>query len=108
VGPAVKNCVNWLLDSHLLELQKITPRVIDLRLENVKWYHFINFASNVIVLCYSLIIMGKTKGEPLFLLLASGIAPPNGPHQMEPNNMYDLFLFPLKIVYIKKIDQKNV
>jgi hypothetical protein len=51
----VKNRVNSRLDGHLLELQKITPRVVDLRSENVKWYHFVNFASNMIVLCYSLV-----------------------------------------------------
>jgi hypothetical protein len=28
--------------------------VVDLRSENVKWYYFVNFASNVVVLCYSL------------------------------------------------------
>jgi hypothetical protein len=54
VGPVVRNCVNSLLDSHLLELQKLTPEMVDLRSKNVKWYHFINFASNVVVLCYSL------------------------------------------------------
>jgi hypothetical protein len=38
----------------LLELQKITPGVVDLRSENVKWYHFVNFATKVVVLRYSL------------------------------------------------------
>jgi hypothetical protein len=57
----VRNCVNSLLDYHLRELQKITPGVVDLRSENVKWYHFVNFASNVVVLCYSLV--QKTENE---------------------------------------------
>jgi hypothetical protein len=38
----VKNRVNSLLIGHLRELQKITPGVVDLRFENVKWYHFRN------------------------------------------------------------------
>jgi hypothetical protein len=57
VGPAVRNRVNLLLDGHLLELQKITPGVVDLRSENVKWYHFVNFATKVVVLCYSLLVL---------------------------------------------------
>jgi hypothetical protein len=54
---AVRNRVNLCLDRHLLELQKITPGVVDLRSENVKWYHFVNFATKVVVLCYSLLIL---------------------------------------------------
>jgi hypothetical protein len=50
----VRNRVNLLLDGHLLKLQKITPGVVDLRSKNVKWYHFVNFATKVVVLCYSL------------------------------------------------------
>jgi hypothetical protein len=53
----VSNHVNLLLDGHLLELQKITPEVVDLRSENVKWYHFVNFATKVVVLCYSLFVV---------------------------------------------------
>jgi hypothetical protein len=50
----VRNRVNWCLDRHLLELQKITPEMIDLRSKNVKWYNFVNLASKVVVLGYSL------------------------------------------------------
>jgi hypothetical protein len=63
VGPAVRNYVNSLLDSHLLELQKITSGVVDLRSKNVKWYHFVNFVSNVIVLRYSLMRSMSLIGE---------------------------------------------
>jgi hypothetical protein len=54
-APHVRNRVNLCLDRHLLELQKITPGVVDLRSENVKWYHFVNFVTKVVVLCYSLL-----------------------------------------------------
>jgi hypothetical protein len=57
-GPDIsENCVNSCLDRHLCELQKITPGVVDLRFENVKWYHFVNFAIKVVVLCYSLAVI---------------------------------------------------
>jgi hypothetical protein len=50
----VRNRVNSLSNGHLRELQKITPGVVDLHSENVKWYHFVHFATKVVVLCYSL------------------------------------------------------
>jgi hypothetical protein len=41
----VRNRDNLCLDRRLLELQKITLGVVDLRSENVKWYHFSGEAS---------------------------------------------------------------
>jgi hypothetical protein len=50
----VRNRVSSCLSCHVLELQKIIPGMVDLRFENVKWYHFVHFATKVVVLCYSL------------------------------------------------------
>jgi hypothetical protein len=50
----VRNRVILCISCHLFKLQKITPKVVDLRSKNVKWYHFIYFITKVVVLCYSL------------------------------------------------------
>jgi hypothetical protein len=62
----VRNHVNSCLDYHLFELQKLTPKVVDLHSKNVKWYLFVNFASNVVVLCYSFAVCHgrECKGGP--------------------------------------------
>jgi hypothetical protein len=64
----VRNRVNSLLDGHLLKLQKITPGVVDLRSENIKWYHFVNFATKVVVLCYSLHLCGIFNSNFMYSL----------------------------------------
>jgi hypothetical protein len=78
----VRNRINPYLVCHLLELQNVTPGVVDLRSENLKWYslqseisvgdlvksptlisdrreyHFVKFATKIVVLCYSVRILG--------------------------------------------------
>jgi hypothetical protein len=39
----------------LLELQKISTKVVDFGSQNVKWYHLVHLGTKVVVLCYSLV-----------------------------------------------------
>jgi hypothetical protein len=50
----VRNRVNLCLDRYLLELQKITSEIVDLRFQKRKVIQFHKFGLKMVVLCYSL------------------------------------------------------
>jgi hypothetical protein len=46
--------------------------MVDLRSKNVKWYHFVNLVSKVVVLCYSLAAPTLLPRSPIFTLCTHG------------------------------------
>jgi hypothetical protein len=59
VGPTCQKLCQFVFRPSFAWITKNTPEVVDLRSKNVKWYHFVNLASKVVVLCYSLLLAAR-------------------------------------------------
>jgi hypothetical protein len=50
-APQVRFAVNWPQICDLSKLQSNYEKVVDFKSKNIKWYHLVNFARIIVILC---------------------------------------------------------